>query len=53
MRHYGYEETGSRYFDVSLDVRTGEVLGLAGVEGQGQRSFLRALTGSRPQPTSG
>lgn len=30
---------------MSLDVRPGEIVGLAGVEGQGQRNFLRALAG--------
>jgi general nucleoside transport system ATP-binding protein len=31
--------------DVSLEVRQGEVIGLAGLEGSGQRTFLRACTG--------
>jgi ribose transport system ATP-binding protein len=33
---------------VDLDVRPGEVVGLAGVEGNGQRDFLRALAGLDP-----
>ncbi|GAP22863.1 ABC transporter ATP-binding protein [Leptolinea tardivitalis] len=31
--------------DVDLDVKAGEVIGLAGMEGSGQRLFLRALGG--------
>ena len=40
--------TGPRFRDVDLDVRPGEVVGLAGVEGNGQREFLRALAGLLP-----
>jgi ribose transport system ATP-binding protein len=36
---------GSGFDDVSLSVEPGEVIGLAGVEGNGQRAFLRALAG--------
>lgn len=38
--------------DVSLDVRAGEVLGVAGVQGNGQTELVEALTGLRP-PKSG
>ena len=31
--------------DLSIDVRAGEILGLAGLEGSGQRTFLQACTG--------
>jgi len=34
--------------DVSLAVRAGEVLGVAGVEGNGQAELVEALTGLRP-----
>lgn len=34
--------------DVSLDVRSGEVLGIAGVDGNGQSELVRALTGLQP-----
>jgi general nucleoside transport system ATP-binding protein len=34
--------------DVSLDVRAGEVLGIAGVQGNGQTELVEALTGMRP-----
>ncbi|MFM9049963.1 MAG: ABC transporter ATP-binding protein [Actinomycetota bacterium] len=33
--------------DVSLQVRAGEILGIAGVEGNGQRELVQALTGLR------
>lgn len=36
---------GPGFRDVSLRVRQGEVVGLAGIEGNGQREFLRALAG--------
>jgi ribose transport system ATP-binding protein len=32
--------------DVSLQVRKGEILGVAGLEGQGQRDLVRAITGA-------
>ncbi|HAN72103.1 MAG TPA: heme ABC transporter ATP-binding protein [Actinobacteria bacterium] len=38
--------------DVSLQVRAGEILGIAGVEGNGQRELVEALTGLRPSSSS-
>ncbi len=36
--------------DVSLDIRSGEVLGIAGVEGNGQQQLVEAITGlTRPE----
>ena len=35
--------------DLSFDVRAGEILGLAGVEGNGQRELVEAITGMRPK----
>ena len=37
--------SGTGFSDVSLTVGTGQIVGLAGVEGNGQREFLRALGG--------
>jgi len=37
--------SGTGFRDVSLSVSPGEIVGLAGIEGNGQRSFLRALAG--------
>jgi ribose transport system ATP-binding protein len=37
--------TGARFTDVALTARAGEILGLAGVEGNGQRDVLRSLAG--------
>jgi ribose transport system ATP-binding protein len=37
--------SGPGFADVSFEVRRGEVVGLAGVEGNGQRQLLRALAG--------
>jgi simple sugar transport system ATP-binding protein len=34
--------------DVSFEVREGEILGIAGVQGNGQREVVEALTGLRP-----
>jgi simple sugar transport system ATP-binding protein len=31
--------------DVSLDIRAGEIIGIAGVEGNGQRTLVRAISG--------
>jgi simple sugar transport system ATP-binding protein len=38
--------------DISLEVRTAEVIGLAGLDGSGQGAFLRAIAGLQ-QPGSG
>jgi len=37
--------------EVSFEVRKGEILGLAGLEGQGQKEILRALAGVYPETT--
>jgi ribose transport system ATP-binding protein len=39
---------GERFSDVSFDVYPGEIIGLAGVEGNGQRELIRALAGLVP-----
>ncbi|HEY8547671.1 MAG TPA: ABC transporter ATP-binding protein [Acidimicrobiales bacterium] len=35
--------------DLSFEVRAGEIFGLAGVEGNGQRELVEAITGMRPK----
>ena len=39
---------GERFGPVDLEVRKGEILGIAGAEGNGQVPFLRALAGAEP-----
>jgi ribose transport system ATP-binding protein len=36
---------GEGFSEVSLELRSGMIIGLAGIEGQGQRSLIRALAG--------
>jgi len=44
---------GERFGPIDLDVQTGEILGIAGAEGNGQVHFLRALAGvERPTGTA-
>jgi ABC-type uncharacterized transport system ATPase subunit len=38
--------------NVSFDVRQGEILGIAGVSGNGQRTLIRLLSGEETLPTS-
>ncbi|WP_255638060.1 ATP-binding cassette domain-containing protein [Amycolatopsis sp. DSM 110486] len=40
--------SGADFADVALTVRPGEIVGLAGVQGNGQSSVLRALAGLEP-----
>jgi ribose transport system ATP-binding protein len=40
--------SGPRFHNVDIAVRPGEIVGLAGVEGNGQREFLRGLAGLLP-----
>jgi simple sugar transport system ATP-binding protein len=44
---------GTRLRSVSLEVRGGEVLGIAGVAGNGQDELFAALSGERASPLSG
>jgi general nucleoside transport system ATP-binding protein len=41
---------GTRLVEVSLEVRGGEVVGIAGVAGNGQDELFSALSGERPSP---
>ncbi|WP_349295430.1 ATP-binding cassette domain-containing protein (plasmid) [Thioclava sp. 'Guangxiensis'] len=40
--------SGQGFNNINLTLRPGEILGLAGVEGQGQRDVMRALAGLAP-----
>ena len=42
------ELSGANFGPVAFEVRKGEILGLAGAEGNGQREILRALAGAEP-----
>jgi ABC-type uncharacterized transport system ATPase subunit len=50
--HVRGDRGGEAVKGVSLSVRHGEILGVAGVAGNGQRELAEAITGIRP-PTSG
>jgi ABC-type sugar transport system ATPase subunit len=41
-------EVGSRIGPLDLDLREGEILGVGGLQGQGQREVLQALAGALP-----
>ena len=43
---------GGSLKDISLTLREGEILGVAGLEGQGQRALFRALVGLAPLASS-
>jgi simple sugar transport system ATP-binding protein len=45
LRNVSAEDYRLRIRDVSLDIRGGQVVGLAGMEGSGQGLFLRAIAG--------
>src|SRR5205085_3194059 len=45
-------EGGTALGDISFEVRGGEILGIAGVEGNGQTELIEILAGLRP-PTAG
>jgi len=44
---------GTRLKDISLEVRGGEILGIAGVAGNGQDELFAALSGERPSTSDG
>ncbi|HUW96238.1 MAG TPA: ATP-binding cassette domain-containing protein [Anaerolineae bacterium] len=46
------ELSGANFGPVAFEVRRGEILGLAGAEGNGQREMLRALAGAEPSTGS-
>jgi len=41
---------GTRLRDVSLEVRAGEIVGLAGISGNGQQELLKAISGELASP---
>ncbi|MGI3168508.1 ATP-binding cassette domain-containing protein [Pseudooceanicola sp. C21-150M6] len=43
--------SGDGFDDLSFKIRAGEILGFAGVEGEGQREALRGLAGANPAPS--
>lgn len=45
---YGFGEDRLSLQDVSFSVRGGEILGIAGVEGNGQRELVELISGLRP-----
>ncbi len=45
LENIGLEDYRLHLGDINLDILQGEVIGLAGMEGSGQRLFLRMLTG--------
>lgn len=48
IRNFEIEDTRLHIKDIDMDIKVGEVIGLAGMEGSGQRLFLRALGGLLP-----
>ena len=43
---------GTRLHDISLALRAGEIVGLAGISGNGQQELLKAVSGELPAPTA-
>jgi ABC-type uncharacterized transport system ATPase subunit len=48
LRDVSLEDRGLRLDRLSIEVAGGEVIGLAGMEGSGQRTFLRGICGLSP-----
>jgi simple sugar transport system ATP-binding protein len=44
---------GTTLKDIHLSVRAGEIVGIAGISGNGQKEFLAALSGETPLTTAG
>jgi ribose transport system ATP-binding protein len=40
--------SGHNFHEINFEARRGEIIGIAGVEGQGQRELMRALAGLEP-----
>lgn len=52
LENIGLEDYRLRLRDINLEINDGEIIGLAGMEGSGQRLFLRMLAGLM-RPVSG
>lgn len=49
VRNFNYKENNvSKVKDVNFSIRGGEILGIAGVQGNGQEELIRAITGLSP-----
>ncbi|HSW24294.1 MAG TPA: ABC transporter ATP-binding protein [Burkholderiaceae bacterium] len=47
------DQFGTDLHDIALDVRAGEIVGVAGVSGNGQQEFMAALSGEDPRAAAG
>ncbi len=48
LSHASDDPFGTDLKDIHLDVRAGEIVGIAGVSGNGQQELLRAISGEEP-----
>jgi ABC-type uncharacterized transport system ATPase subunit len=48
LSHATDDPFGTDLKDINLDVRSGEIVGIAGVSGNGQQELLRAISGEEP-----
>jgi ABC-type uncharacterized transport system ATPase subunit len=44
---------GTRLNDINLELRGGEIVGIAGISGNGQQELLKAISGERPLRSAG
>ena len=47
------DQFGTDLHDIALEVRAGEIVGVAGVSGNGQQEFMAALSGEDPRAPAG
>jgi len=50
LTHEPDDPFGTHLKDIHLTVRSGEIVGIAGVSGNGQQEFLAAVSGEEPLP---
>ena len=48
LSHASDDPFGTDLQDIHLEVKAGEIVGIAGVSGNGQREFLAAISGEEP-----